>query len=145
MLRASQRIFQACGIWLVVLGLYFIFVRPPLLPEDLRFLGVSDDEMQKNIPRLFQWLHYVFIVMGGFIASSGILMYAMATLIVRQGVKGINFVFGVTGLLTVGMMSWINFLLDSQFKWLLLIPAILWTTGLVIYNIGNKSSRANDS
>ena len=27
----------ACGVWLVGLGLYFTILRPPLLPEDLRF------------------------------------------------------------------------------------------------------------
>src|SRR4051794_29794350 len=29
------------GILLVILGLYFLFVRPPLLPEDPRYMGTS--------------------------------------------------------------------------------------------------------
>jgi len=37
----SKWTFVGCGIWLMVLGGYFMFVRPPLLPEDLRYLGSS--------------------------------------------------------------------------------------------------------
>ena len=29
-------LFVACGVWLISLGGYFLFERPPLLPEDLR-------------------------------------------------------------------------------------------------------------
>jgi len=31
----------ACGVWLLCLGSYFIFIRPPLLPEDLRYAGAK--------------------------------------------------------------------------------------------------------
>jgi hypothetical protein len=30
-----------CGVWLIGLGLYFIFLRPPLLPEDPRYIGLD--------------------------------------------------------------------------------------------------------
>ena len=32
---ASAWALIACGLWLTALGLYFIFIRPALLPEDL--------------------------------------------------------------------------------------------------------------
>ncbi len=38
-------LFVACGVWLVGLGVYFIFVRPALLPEDLRYAGTSTAEL----------------------------------------------------------------------------------------------------
>jgi len=41
------------GLILMGLGLYFIFIRPPLLPEDLRFMGTSLGEIQSVIPGLF--------------------------------------------------------------------------------------------
>ena len=32
-------LFLACGVWMLGLGLYFMLVRPALLPEDLRYFG----------------------------------------------------------------------------------------------------------
>ena len=42
-----------------------------------------------------------------------------------------GFLFATAGLLTVGTMSFTNFQIDSDFKWLLVIPSVLWTIGLV--------------
>ena len=39
----------------------------------------------------------------------------------------------VAGLLTVGLMSAMNFALHSDFRWLLLVPVLLWLGGLVSY------------
>ena len=38
------------GFILVGLGLYFIFLRPPLLPEDLRYIGASLAQIQNTLP-----------------------------------------------------------------------------------------------
>jgi hypothetical protein len=138
LLRLSLWIFTLCGVWLFMLGMYFIFIRTSLLPEDLRFLNLENEDVQKNLPRLSQWLHYVFTVMGGFIASCGILILFMATRILRHHFTGFIFALSITGLLTVGTMSWINFLIDSHFKWLLLMPAILWFIGIVSYGFSKK-------
>ncbi len=43
------------------------------------------------------------------------------------------------GLLTVTTMSWTNFVLDSDFKWLLLAPPIAWLFGLVSYAAGRRA------
>ena len=53
--RASTWVLAACGIWLVVLGLYFIGVRPPLLPEDTRFMGTTPAAIRGNVPGLERW------------------------------------------------------------------------------------------
>ena len=37
-MEISVLIFIACGIWMVLLGLYFMFLRPSLLPEDLHYM-----------------------------------------------------------------------------------------------------------
>ena len=37
---------------LMALGLYFAFVRPPLLPEDLRFMGSTLAQVQEALPGL---------------------------------------------------------------------------------------------
>ena len=48
--RFSIWIFVACGIWLIGLGAYFMFARPPLLPEDLRYLGSSAIQVEVLLP-----------------------------------------------------------------------------------------------
>ena len=65
----SMWLLIACGIWLVSVGIYFIFLRPPLLPEDTRFMGNSLEQVRTAIPGLEGWLKRVFIVMGGFMAA----------------------------------------------------------------------------
>ncbi len=73
-MQASSKIFFVCGLWLVALGTYFLFLRPALLPEDPRYIGR-----------------------------------------------------------TMALMSATNFLLHSDSRWLLLLPALLWLAGLVCY------------
>ena len=65
--------FIACGIWLIGLGTYFMFLRPPLLPEDLRYIGTTAGELQSAMPELESWTHRVFRVMGGFMSGTGVL------------------------------------------------------------------------
>ena len=132
-------LFIACGIWLIGLGGYFMFARPALLPEDLRYLGSSALQVELLLPRLAPWLQNVFTVMGGFIAGCGVLMTFVSLRAVPLGLHGTGIALGCAGLLTVATMSWTNFALDSDFKWLLLAPAVAWLFGLVSY--GSDSSK----
>ena len=129
--RVSMWMFAACGIWLIGLGGYFVFVRSPLLPEDLRFIGSTATQVEALLPQLASWLRNVFTVMGGFIAGCGVLVLFVSVRVMPQCAPGTGIALGVTGLLTVATMSWINFALDSDFKWLLLVPALAWLVGLV--------------
>ena len=128
----SMFIFVACGIWLIGLGLYFMFLRPSLLPEDLRYVGISPDEIQSAMPGLEGWLQRVFTVMGGFMTGAGVL-----TILVTMNASAVREKWtwrglALAGLFTVGTMSLTNFQLNSDFKWLLLIPSVLWVIGLVL-------------
>ena len=131
----SMFVFSACGIWLIALGLYFMFLRPSLLPEDLRYMGTSLGEIQSTLPGLAGWMHRVFTVMGGFITGAGLLtiLSAMNASVARE--KRTWIILALAGLFTVGTMSLTNFQLNSDFKWLLLIPALLWVIGLVLIPI----------
>ena len=142
LLRASMWIFVACGIWLIGLGGYFMFVRPPLLPEDLRYLGSSATQVEALLPHMASWLRNVFTVMGGFMAGCGVLIVFMSLRLVPYCVQGTGITLGFTGLLTVSTMSWINFALDSDFKWLLLVPALAWLVGLVTYATNRLGEKA---
>ena len=131
--RISFIIFLTCGIWLIGLGLYFALLRPALLPEDPRYIGSSLAQIQSALPGLERWLRHVFIVLGGFMAASGVLTIFVAATAISARKKGTGIVLVLAGLATVVTMSWTNFVIDSNFKWLLLAPAVLWFAGIVAY------------
>ena len=122
-----------CGVWLIALGLYFALVRPPLLPEDPRFMGTTLAQIRADVPGLETWLKQVFTVMGGFMAGAGVLTVFLATTTMRLRLRGTSWAMALSGALTVGLMSATNFALHSDFRWLLLIPALAWVTGLAAH------------
>jgi hypothetical protein len=52
---AAEWLFAACGVWLLLLGIYFIFVRPALLPEDLRYVEAELAALRAAAPRIELW------------------------------------------------------------------------------------------
>lgn len=139
-MEISVLIFIACGIWMVLLGFYFMFLRPSLLPEDLRYMGISLGEIRSATPGLERWLHRVFTVMGGFMTGVGLLTILVAMKVSDVGEKWSWIILASVGLFTVGTMSLTNFLLNSDFKWLLLVPSLLWIIGLVLSIVVRRSS-----
>ena len=123
----------ACGVWLIALGLYFIMLRPPLLPEDPRFMGTTLEQLRLAVPGLESWLKKVFAVMGGFMAGAGVLTVWVATVAMPERLKGTSWALAISGALTVALMSATNFALGSDFRWLLLVPALVWGAGLVLF------------
>ena len=123
----------ACGVWLVGLGLYFIFLRPSLLPEDPRFMGTTLEQLRTAVPGLEAWLNKVFTVMGGFMAGAGVLTVFVAIVAMPVRSKGTSWALAISGALTVVLMSATNFALQSDFRWLLLLPALLWFAGLAMH------------
>ena len=132
-LHLSSWMLIACGAWLVALGLYFIFLRPALLPEDTQFMGSSLAQVLAAVPGLEGWLKRVFIVMGGFMAGTGVLTVFAACSAMPSRLKGTTWTIAVSGTLTVVLMSAINFDLQSDFRWLLLVPALVWISGCVLW------------
>jgi len=131
-----------CGVWLVGLGFYFIALRPPLLPEDLRFMGTSLAQTRAAVPGLEGWLEQVFTVLGGFMAGSGVLTIFVAAVGMPSRLKGVSLAIAISGLLTVGLMSATNFVLQSEFRWLLLVPALVWLAGIVCHVVGTRRTAA---
>ena len=123
----------ACGVWLIALGLYFIVLRPPLLPEDPRFMGTTLEQLRLAVPGLESWLQKVFAVLGGFMAGTGVLTVWLATVAMPARLKGTFWALALSGALTVVLMSATNFALQSDFRWLLLVPALVWIAGLLLF------------
>lgn len=132
-MRASGKVFAACGLWMVGLGVYFLFLRPALLPEDPRFMGSSTENLLAAAPGLLRWLDHVFNVMGGFMVATGALTLLVACRYLASRARGTFAAMTLAGAASVMLMSATNFMLQSDFRWLLLVPAMLWISGLICY------------
>ena len=129
----SSRVLALCEIILIGMGLYFVLLRPTLLPEDIRYIGMSLEEIRIAVPGLLIWLEKVFWVMGGYILTSGLLTFYLAVTSFRIRAKGVSGIVALAGLASVGWMSVVNFVIDSDFKRLLLAFAVLWGFALVLF------------
>ena len=129
----SGKVFLVCGLWLVALGLYFVLLRPALLPEDSRYIGSSIEALRAAAPGLERWLGHVFKVMGGFMVATGALTVLAACRFLSRREHRTFAGLSVAGAASVGLMSATNFLLHSDFQWPLLLPALLWLFGLMSY------------
>lgn len=132
-LQTSGKVFVVCGFWLIALGMYFLFLRPALLPEDPRYIGSSLETIRSAAPGLERWLGHVFNVMGGFMVATGAMTMLAAFRLLASRERGTFAVMSVAGAAGVALMSATNFLLSSDFRWLLLLPALLWLAGLLCY------------
>jgi hypothetical protein len=74
----SSIVLAAAGLAVIGVGLYFIFLRPPLLPEDLRYLALPAAQLDIVKPRLSVWLTHVFTVLGGYAVATGVLTVTLA-------------------------------------------------------------------
>ncbi len=129
----------ACGVWLIALGLYFMALRPPLLPEDPRFMGTTLEQLRLAVPGLVSWLQKVFAVLGGFMAGTGVLTVWLATVAMPARLKGTFWALALSGALTVVLMSATNFALQSDFRWLLLVPP--WSGSQVFSSLSRDVSQ----
>ena len=125
---------SACAVYQLAIGLYFAVLRPPLLPEDLRFLGTAPGALAAAAPRLEHWLHLVFIVLGGQIAAVGVLTAALALRLSQGRALGWRelTLLGGAGALSVGTMSVVNLVLQSDFRWPLIVPVAAWAVAVAL-------------
>jgi hypothetical protein len=132
--RAAAVLLAVCAAFQLGIGVYFAVLRPPLLPEDLRFLSAGLGGLAEAAPRLEPWLRLVFTVLGGQMAAVGVLTAAVAFRLSGQVViDGREFVLlGAAGALSVGTMSAVNFALRSDFRWWLVLPVAAWTVAVIL-------------
>ena len=122
----------ACGVVLVLIGGFFVAARPPLLPEDARYLGSSVEDLIDVVPALSGWLRRVFWVLGGYVATTGILVvYVARTSLGTSSAAGIV-VLTAAGVTSVGWMTLVNFMIRSAFRWALLALCAMWAVGLLV-------------
>src|SRR5262249_30037346 len=104
---------------MLVIGCYFLFLRPALLPEDIRYMNLAPAELQSVGPRLAAWLSHVFRVMGGYVTATGVLTHTLAVTEFRQ-----RHSWAVAGASLAGVAS-IGWMINWDFKWVLLGMALV--------------------
>ncbi len=123
------------GFLLAVMGMYFIFLRPAILPEDLQYMNTTISAIQNNIPGLLVWLQKVFWVTGGYIFTTGLLTMYVAQKSFRTRTPGVFIIVSIAGITSIGSMTIANFMLQSDFKWVLLAFTIPWIVSLILYQL----------
>lgn len=131
----SANALALAGLILAGMGLYFIFLRPSLLPEDLRYIGSTLQNVKENIPALLNWLQKVFWVMGGYIFTTGLLVIFIAMTSFRTRMNGAFIIITIVGLTSIGFMTIVNFIINSDFKWMLFAFTLPWAIALILYRI----------
>jgi ABC-type cobalamin transport system permease subunit len=133
--RTSSLLLLLAAIAVAGIGVYFIFLRPPLLPEDIRFLNLPNAALDNDGSRLLIWLKSVFTVLGGFAFATGILGITLATTAIRFGNRLAVAGAALAGAASIGLMAFVNFTIDSDFKWALAACALLWALGILAFLI----------
>ncbi len=129
----SSTLLTVCGIILMGIGLYFALIRPELLPEDIRYMALSSEQLQATAPSLLNCLDRVFRVMEGYVFTTGLLTCFIAQTAFRERRRGVLSVVSFAGLTSLGLMVTINFLIGSDFKWILLVFFVLWLSALGLF------------
>ncbi len=126
----------ACGLVVVGIGVFFVALRPPLLPEDLRYIDAPPPAIDAVLPGLGRWLDRVFLVLGGYMAATGILTIHLALSSVRAGSLTAWIVAAAAGGISVGLMAVVNLVLRSDFRLPLLGLASLWAAASILAAFG---------
>jgi hypothetical protein len=129
----SAVLLALAGITLIGTGLYFLLLRPPLLPEDVRYMGLNETQLVAIRPRLEAWLIQVFRVMGGYILADGVFAVTLAATSFRtyQWIAWFGALIG--GVFSIGWMAIVNLIIDSDFKLALFGMALIWAASLVLF------------
>jgi hypothetical protein len=127
----SSRVLALCGLILIGMGLYFTLLRPALLPEDVRYIGTGVPEIRTDVPGLLDWLEKVF----------GVLTFYVALTSFRSHTKGVSGTIILAGLTSTASMAAVNFIIDSDYKWLLLTFAALWGAALALFWLEGRGER----
>ena len=109
------------GILLLVLGLltmgtavFFLVLRPALLPEDIRHIGIDPGTLP---PAFLEWLGTVFRTWGGFIAGFGVLLLGIGGFLLSGRARCLYWATAIGAVVAFGRFLLSNILLDSDFLW----------------------------
>jgi hypothetical protein len=112
----------ATGVYTLGTGVYFTWLRPPMLPEDARFTGVAPE----LLPLAFrQWLSIVFATLGGFLAGFGLTLGGAGAAALTGRVRWLWIGIGAGSIVAFARFSASNLLLHSDFLTVVLAGGVL--------------------
>jgi hypothetical protein len=92
-------------------------------------------------PRLEMWLSHVFRVMGGYVVATGVLTVTLAATSFRAHHRGAAIGALIGGAASIGWMAAVNFMIDSDFKRVLLGIALVWACSLGLFWLETRTYR----
>ena len=133
MRKLALSLLTGCGLFQTGMGLYFVAFRPTMLAEDERFIGLKLDALAQMSAAIPAWLDRVFIVLGAHAIATGLLVMLTAILLWQRTISLTALAFIVAaGSASVGLMSAMNFAIQSDFRWLLLLAALAWAGAVLL-------------
>ena len=90
---------------------------------------------QDKMQGLQMWLRKVFWVMGSYIFTTGLLTIFMAFTSFQTRTRGTFGIVLLSGISSIGAMTVVNFIIGSDFKWILLIFTLPWVIALILYRL----------
>ena len=131
----SASILAFGGLLLVAMGIYFVLLRPLYCRKISATLAQHYQHAKENIPGLLNWLQKVFWVMGSYIFTTGLLIIFIAFTSFRKRLRGAFSIVAIAGISSIGSMTVVNFMIGSDFKWVLLIFTLPWVIALILYRL----------
>ncbi len=105
-------------------------------------MALSAAQLDAVRPRLELWLAHVFQVMGGYVFATGVLTITLAATSFRAHDSGAAVGALIGGAASIGWIAYVNFAINSDFKWVLLGMALLWACSLILFWIEKRAERA---
>jgi hypothetical protein len=102
------------GILTVGTGVYLLAVRPAMLPEDLKFTGVTVEDLR---PAMVEWIGIVFSTWGAFVAGFGVILGGAGAYMLTSRAWLLTSGVAVGVLIAFGRFFASNLALQSDFLW----------------------------
>ena len=136
--RSAGLVLGILGLLLAGTGVYLMFMRPPMLPEDAAFTNI---ELGTLPPKLDAWLSIVFATWGGFVAAFGVVLVGAAVSLMTSQPRWLC-LGTATGILMAATRFLIsNVVLGSDFLWFVTVIAALSTLAAILLVASSRSSR----
>jgi hypothetical protein len=110
------------GILTMGAGAFFMGVRPPLLPEDLRYTGVDPAALP---PEFLEWLGIVFATWGGFVGGFGLTLVGIGLFLIRGTASWLFWGVGLGTLTANSRFVLSNIILSSDYLWFVSLLFVL--------------------
>jgi hypothetical protein len=113
------------GVLTTGTGIYFSFVRPPMLPEDILFTGVRPE---LATAQLLAWLQIVFRTWGAFTVGFGVLLTAVGAYLLTGRLAVLRLGIATAILVAFARFLVSNVMLRSDFLWFIAVLFALAVT-----------------